>query len=90
MADPKFDCGDLVLKCTGDYHLPGEVISNNGITSAGKRLLQVEHFGGFTHVYGDANLRELTIEDVGKFRSKMNRILDGYVDQLATGKHPTR
>lgn len=56
---PKFNVGDKVLKCTGDYHLEGVVVSVFQ-TLEGKVRYVVEHqpfAPGLLHIYGETNLR---------------------------------
>ncbi len=54
----KFNIGDKVLKCTGDYHLEGVVVAVFQTLKGGVRYV-VEHqplAPGLLHIYGEANL----------------------------------
>lgn len=57
---------DPVMKCTGDYKLPGIIVSIF-YTTAGKERFVVEHKPGFLHIYSAANLRHLTKEEIAEY-----------------------
>lgn len=57
---------DPVMKCTGDYNLPGIIVSIFH-TTAGRERFVVEHKPGFLHIYSASNIRPLTPEEVEEY-----------------------
>jgi len=73
--DCKFKIHQPVWKATGDYQLPGKVISS-GSTGNGKTMYCVEHPFGFTHNYREPNLVALTPEHTENFRDQLCRMFN--------------